>query len=81
VRSPNPVTLPSGRSVRYSRRSVELSLWSRRAVWSPWSVSRAGGWYDLTVTFGGRPDVEYRYAGHLEDGEDSISDPGMGGLV
>jgi hypothetical protein len=26
-------------------------------------------------------DLEYRYAGHLENGEDSISDPRMGGLI
>ena len=25
--------------------------------------------------------VSDRYAGHLENGQDSISDPGMGGLV
>jgi phospholipase C len=41
-----------------------------------WSLSRTKGWYDLTLAVG---RVEYRYAGHLENGQDSISDPGMGG--
>jgi phospholipase C len=43
-------------------------------------VHEASGWYDLAVTVEGS-DFEYRLAGHLENGEDSISDPLMGGLV
>ncbi len=34
-------------------------------------------WYDLTVT---DPSRERRYAGHVENGAASISDPGMGAL-
>ena len=46
-----------------------------------WSLARSRGWYDLVITAQGDPNFEYRYAGHLENGEDSISDPAMGGLV
>jgi phospholipase C len=46
-----------------------------------WSLSRTRGWYDLLITVEGDPRFEYRYAGHLENGQDSISDPAMGGLV
>ena len=44
-------------------------------------VERTRGWYDLAVSVQGDPQFEYRYAGHLETGEASISDPGMGGLI
>jgi len=40
-----------------------------------------GGWYDLIVTLAGDSTFSYRLAGHVETGEDSISDPAMGGLV
>src|SRR5262249_27686301 len=45
-----------------------------------WSLKRSNGWYDLAITVDGS-NYEYRLAGHLEDGDDSISDPLMGGLV
>jgi phospholipase C len=63
---------------RYSPRSATLSLKPGETKAQPWPLSRTRGWYDLTVTVA---DVEYRYAGHLEDGRHSISDPGMGGLI
>jgi phospholipase C len=46
-----------------------------------WSLTRTSGWYDLVITVDGDDQFEYRFAGHLENGEDSISDPLMGGLV
>jgi phospholipase C len=39
------------------------------------------GWYDLIVTVAGDPTFNYRLAGHVETGEDSFSDPALGGLV
>jgi hypothetical protein len=30
-------------------------------------------------TVEGDPHLAYRYAGHVENGADSVSDPGMGG--
>jgi phospholipase C len=44
-------------------------------------VTRSGGWYELVITVDGDSHFEYRFAGHLENGDDSISDPLMGGLV
>lgn len=40
-----------------------------------------GGWYDLIVTVGSDPTFNYRLAGHVETGRDSISDPALGGVV
>jgi phospholipase C len=39
------------------------------------------GWYDLIITVAQDPNFEYRLAGHVETGRDSISDPAMGGLL
>ena len=40
-----------------------------------------GGWYDLIVTVAQDPTFNYRLAGHVETGRDSISDPALGGVV
>ncbi|HTY57011.1 MAG TPA: alkaline phosphatase family protein, partial [Candidatus Binataceae bacterium] len=45
------------------------------------SLSKFHGWYDLIVTVAGDSTFEYRFAGHVETGEDSFSDPALGGLV
>lgn len=68
-------------SDRYSSRSSTLTLAPGGATALQFSLGRTRGWYDLTVTVHGDRRFEYRYAGHLENGEASISDPGMGGLI
>jgi phospholipase C len=68
-------------SDRYSSRSDKLKLAPGGAKASQWSLGRTRGWYDLVITVRGDSQFEYRYAGHLENGEASISDPGMGGLI
>ncbi|MFI5841908.1 phosphocholine-specific phospholipase C [Catenuloplanes sp. NPDC051500] len=63
---------------RYKSRARTLTLKPRETRAERWSLARTKGWYDLTVT---ATDTELRYAGHLENGKASISDPGMGGLI
>ena len=46
-----------------------------------WSLEEFRGWYDLVITVEQDPTFEYRFAGHIETGRESISDPAMGGLV
>jgi phospholipase C len=46
-----------------------------------WPLERTAGWYDLTVTVNGNGRFATQLAGHVENGEDSVSDPLMGGLV
>jgi len=65
----------------YSSEQTNLSLDPGEVDTRQWSLSRTRGWYDLVITAPADPDLEYRYAGHLETGEDSISDPRMGGLI
>jgi phospholipase C len=45
------------------------------------SLDEFHGWYDLIVTVGGDASFNYRLAGHVETGEDSFTDPALGGLV
>src|SRR5262249_4888432 len=68
-------------SDRYSSRSTTVMLAPGGAKALRFSLERTRGWYDLTVTVQGDNQFEYRYAGHLENGKPSISDPGMGGLI
>jgi phospholipase C len=46
-----------------------------------WSLEEFQGWYDLVITVEQDPTFQYRFAGHIETGRESISDPAMGGLV
>jgi phospholipase C len=65
----------------YTSRTRKLSIRPGDTKTEQWSLSRTCGWYDLAITVQGDPHFHYRYAGHLENGEESISDPGMGGLI
>jgi phospholipase C len=44
-----------------------------------WSLDTFHGWYDLIVRVEGDAAFEYRLAGHVETGEDSVTDPVLGG--
>jgi phospholipase C len=64
---------------RYGSRPRTRSPAAGESITERWSLSRSHGWYDLTVTIPGT--FSRRYAGHVENGSDSITDPLMGGLV
>lgn len=55
----------------------ELAAGDERIV--EWPTGSANGWYDLRLTDPQRPDWQQRLAGRVETGQDSISDPAMGG--
>ncbi|MEP6751066.1 MAG: alkaline phosphatase family protein, partial [Bacteroidota bacterium] len=44
-------------------------------------LSKSFGWYDFTVKIRGNETFEKRYAGHVETGKESFTDPLMGGVV
>ena len=44
-----------------------------------WSVSATHGWYDIAVRLSAESLYLRRFAGRLETGRDSISDPAMSG--
>ncbi|MET7396097.1 phosphocholine-specific phospholipase C [Dactylosporangium sp. NPDC005572] len=58
------------------RRRLTLRPGETRA--EDWSVRKTRGWYGLTLT---APGFEAEYAGHIENGADSITDPLLGGLL
>ena len=40
---------------------------------------RSANWYDFTVTVKGQEGFSRRFAGRVENGRDSYSDPALGG--
>jgi phospholipase C len=78
---------PGPRRVRVSLRDGYGSrlrtriLGAGQSATEQWSLARSRGWYDLSVTVEGDPHFTRRYAGHVETGAESITDPRMGGLV
>jgi phospholipase C len=81
IRNRSPEKVNIGVFDRYTSRSKKLSLAGGQAKVVQWSISRSRGWYDLTITAQGDSAFTRHYIGHLENGESSISDPIMGGLV
>ena len=45
------------------------------------SLKESEGWYDLAIKIDGYEDYLKHYAGHVETGRESITDPLMGGLI
>ena len=65
----------------YSGHRTTIDLSTNDTDTKNWSLKRSSGWYDFVVTVADDPQFEQRVAGHLETGDDSITDPAMGGLV
>ena len=80
---PHPVTLPSGKSVWHQPNGAGELLPFRPEVATSARTCRTAGCPRChgSVAIQGDSQFEYHYAGHLENGEASISDPGMGGLI
>jgi phospholipase C len=65
----------------YTGERIEHALEPGQSASTDRSLRGMYGWYDLVITVEGDPGFKYRFAGHVETGEDSISDPAMGGVV
>jgi phospholipase C len=46
-----------------------------------WPLERSARWYDVTVSAPSLPGFRRRFAGRVETGRDSLSDPAMGGAA
>ena len=66
---------------RYTRQAVTVILGPGERKSREWSLEHYFGWYDVVLTAEEDRAFEYRFAGHVETGADSISDPLMGGLI
>ena len=56
-------------------------LWPGETLDDESRLNRSCGWYDLIVAVNEDPTFECRLAGHVETGDDSFSDPALGGFV
>jgi phospholipase C len=56
----------------------ELTVPPGQAVDLRWDLSASDGWYDLAVTIPGQPSYLRRFAGHVETGRPSRTDPAIG---
>ena len=45
------------------------------------NIQKNYGWYDFTVNVKGYAGFHKRFAGHVETGMESKTDPGMGGVL
>jgi len=57
---------------------IKIAAKSRKIV--ALNLQKSKGWYDFKVLITGYSDFHQQYAGHVETGEDSVSDPQMGGM-
>ena len=65
----------------YTGRNIVLVLRPGQSRTRHWELGNTFGWYELAITVEEDAGFEYRLAGHVENGRDSISDPAMGGFV
>lgn len=63
----------------YDGRTVDEVLRNGRVLEKRWALESAYGWYDFTIRSGDDATFLRRFAGHLENGRDSASDPALGG--
>ena len=62
----------------YTRKTITHSLEPGRVLIWHWPLEASSGWYDLTVLVDSDATFQHRFAGHVETGRDSISDPMLG---
>ena len=65
---------------KYTGKKTEHSAKLGDVVSNYWTLTHLLGWYDFVVTVNGDSIFQYQFAGHVETGQDSISDPAMGGM-
>ena len=63
---------------KYTNSTVPLTINPSATVSSRQSLSQSFGWYDLVITTDLDASIEYHFAGHVETGRASISDPALG---
>jgi phospholipase C len=61
----------------YQQKTVIKKISPRTKITVPVDTSKSSGWYDSAVTIQGNTIFEQRFAGRVETGRDSVSDPAM----
>jgi phospholipase C len=65
----------------YTGKNVSQHLQPQQTLEQKLPLDQFGGWYDLIVKVSRDASFRYQLAGHVETGNDSITDPALGGLV
>lgn len=65
----------------YKARAVSKTINAGAVLTLPLNLSKSSGWYDVSVKVKGVTNFEKRYAGHIETGKATITDPFMGRVV
>ncbi len=68
------------RDETYRTRPRRLTVRAGASVTLVRDLSRSHGWYDLALTTPTAPRFSQRFAGHVETGNPSFTDPAMGGV-
>ena len=59
----------------YTQQTTQRSVEPNQSFTEFWSLERFSGWYDMTIEAEADSTFQKRLAGHLETGEDSMTDP------
>jgi phospholipase C len=65
----------------YKAKPITQTITAGNTAIIPFDLSKSNNWYDVSITIKDRSGFERRYAGHVETGEASTTDPLMGGVV
>jgi phospholipase C len=76
--APRPQTIHVQQAEAYGNANRRLLLEPGEVKHDPWILAASDRWYDLSMTMEGNENFLYRYAGHLETGEPSKTDPAIG---
>ncbi len=63
--------------VVYSKTSSKIKVKAKAKYQIKLEYLKYKGWYDVVISLADYPDYVSQYAGHIEDGENSITDPYM----
>jgi phospholipase C len=74
-----PVTVTSTANAYSSEPQRTLTIPGGSTIEDRWSIADSAHWYDLSVRVAGDDNFLHRFAGHIESGRPSMSDPAFGG--
>ena len=76
-----PCTFQLTANKYYASKPMEVRVVARSKSTVRLPLASSSNWYDYSLRVSGSPGWLRRFAGHLENGLPSISDPAMGGAA
>jgi phospholipase C len=62
----------------YTGQHISQPLAPGGTMRTDWLLTASSGWYDVVISVDADPHFAWRLSGHLENGKDSVTDPGIG---